>query len=130
MARSKKNLQNWEVWYPKATATGMLVARGRMDPTKRLLVHAAPEVIAVEVYDDARKLIGRGLNLVRTEKSPMCLLTLKAQAVVREDLWPTGEHTGLPVLLPGGEVGILKSWWNADDHKEWRWDVELYNSIR
>jgi hypothetical protein len=34
------------------------------------------------------------------------------------------------VLLPGGEAGILKSWWNADDRKEWRWDVEFYNQIR
>jgi hypothetical protein len=32
-------------------------------------------------------------------------------------------------MLPGGEVGILKSWWNAPDHKEWRWQVEFYNSL-
>jgi hypothetical protein len=24
----------------------------------------------------------------------------------------------------------LKSWWNADDRKEWRWQVEFYNQIR
>jgi hypothetical protein len=34
------------------------------------------------------------------------------------------------VLLPGGEVGILMSWWNADDRKEWRWQIELSNSVR
>jgi hypothetical protein len=34
------------------------------------------------------------------------------------------------VILPGGEVGILKAWWNAEDRKEWRWHVELYNSLR
>jgi hypothetical protein len=34
------------------------------------------------------------------------------------------------VILPGGEAAILKAWWNAEDRKEWRWQIELYNSIR
>ncbi len=34
---------------------------------------------------------------------------------------------GSPVLLPGGEVGILLSWRNAADESEWRWQVEFYN---
>jgi len=34
------------------------------------------------------------------------------------------------VILPGGEAGILKAWWNADDRKEWRWQIEFYNQIR
>jgi hypothetical protein len=33
------------------------------------------------------------------------------------------------VILPGGEAGILKSWWHADDHSEWRWQIEFYNHI-
>jgi hypothetical protein len=31
------------------------------------------------------------------------------------------------VLLPGGEVGILKQWWNAEDESAWRWQVEFSN---
>jgi hypothetical protein len=31
------------------------------------------------------------------------------------------------VVLPGGEVGILLAWWNAEDGSEWRWQVEFYN---
>ena len=37
-----QNLQYWSVWYPKAASTGLLLARGLMDPTEQLLVHAAP----------------------------------------------------------------------------------------
>lgn len=42
-------MQTWEVWYPKAAATGLPFARGRLDPTNTLLVHAAPDVLTVEV---------------------------------------------------------------------------------
>ena len=50
--------------------------------------------------------------------------------VQREDIWPKRQDVGSLVLLPGGEVGTLKEWWHAGDHKEWRWQVEFYNSIR
>jgi len=125
-----KTLHYWEIWYPKATATGMLVGRCRVDPTDRVLVHAAPKFITVEVYDDARQLIGMGKDLERTLKSPMCELRLDGASVVRTDLWPTDADIGATVILPGGEAGILQSWWNSDDQKEWRWSVEFYNSIR
>jgi len=29
--------------------------------------------------------------------------------------------------VPGGEVGILTAWWNAEDGSSWRWQVEFYN---
>lgn len=45
--------ETWEVWYPKAAATGLLVGRGLLDATSRLLVHAAPDVITVEVSDES-----------------------------------------------------------------------------
>ncbi len=25
------------------------------------------------------------------------------------------------------DVGRLMQWWNAEDHSEWRWQVEFYN---
>lgn len=106
----------------------MLVARSRIDQTDSVIVHAAPDVIAVEVYDEARDLVARGRNLSRTLESPMCRLRIVSGAVTREDIWPTDVDIGAIVLLPGGEAGVLKSWWNADDHGEWRWQVEFYNS--
>lgn len=46
---------------------------------------------------------------------------------MREDRWPNDGDLGAFVLLPGGEVGRLLSWRNADDESEWRWQVEFYN---
>jgi hypothetical protein len=54
-------------------------------------------------------------------------LTLDGEHITREDLWPTQNNIGQLVILPGGEVGKLISWWNADDGSEWRWQVEFYN---
>jgi hypothetical protein len=51
----------------------------------------------------------------------------RGDTFTREDEWPQDEDIGRPVLLPGGEVGILRQWWNAEDGSEWRWTVEFYN---
>lgn len=95
-----------------------------------MILHSGGDVIAVEVYDDARKLNARGRSLERTLDSPMCRLRIVRDAVTREDIWPADADIGATVLLPGGEAGVLKSWWNAEDHSEWRWQVEFYNSRR
>ena len=42
---------------------------------------------------------------------------------------PTEADLGKTVILPGGEAGILKAWWHREDHKEWRWQLELYNRL-
>ena len=128
--RVMAGLRTWDIWYPKAAATGMPFARGRCEPTERMLVHSPAEFLTVEVFDDERRLIARGQDLERTQPSPMCVLRLEADRIVREDVWPTDADVGTPVLLPGGEVGILQTWWNSDDRKEWRWSAEFYNSIR
>ena len=122
--------ETWDLWYPKAAATGLSFARGRLDPTPVLLVHAAPDFLTVQVRDDEGRLIASGRNLERTLQSPICRLNREGDGVSREDIWPQESDLGLPVILPGGEVGILKAWWNAEDRKEWRWHVELYNSLR
>ena len=123
-------LHYWEVWYPKAAANGLLIGRGRCEPTERMILHSPAECLTVEVYDDDRKLVAKGVDLPRTLESPMCLLRIEGDRVLREDMWPTEADTGTPVLLPGGEVGILEKWWNADDRKEWRWTIEFYNLAR
>jgi hypothetical protein len=46
-------MQTWQVWYPNAAADGLLLARGKLDPADVLWLHAAPDAIRVEVYDDA-----------------------------------------------------------------------------
>jgi hypothetical protein len=108
----------------------LLVARGALDHTDILLVHAAPDFVTVEVRDVSGRRLAIGKDLQRTLQSPVCRLTRNGDSISREDIWPVETDHGLPILLPGGEVGILKSWWNAPDRKEWRWQIELYNSIR
>jgi hypothetical protein len=64
--------------------------------------------------------------LERDGDHPMSLLTLDQPS--RRELWPDEEHVGLPVLLPGGEVGRLLRFDYADDGSSWNWAVEFANS--
>ena len=121
-------MQTWELWYPDAAATGLLVARGRLDPTAVLWLHAAPPVLSVTVRDAADRTIASGEGLARAgERLPMTRLWIAGAEVRREDRWPTDADLGVPVVVPGGEVGILTAWWHAADEQEWRWSVEFYN---
>jgi hypothetical protein len=121
-------VQTWELWFPEAAATGLPFARGRLDPTAVLWVHAAPATLAVAVRDGDERLIARGEGLSRTGPHlPMTRLWLDADQVRREDRWPTPSDLGSLVILPGGEVGRLVAWWNAGDGSAWRWRVEFYN---
>jgi hypothetical protein len=119
--------QIWDLWYPRAAAQGLPFARGRLDATDVLLVHAAPETLDVAVRNDEGDLLALGKDLARTADRPMARLTMRGERIEREDLWPAAEDLGRPVILPGGEVGILLHWWNAADGSEWRWRVEFYN---
>jgi hypothetical protein len=119
--------QIWDLWYPDAAAQGLPFARGRLAATDVLLVHAAPETLDVVVRDDDGQVLAQGSRLVRTAERPMARLTVHDARIARQDLWPDEGDTGRPVILPGGEVGILLSWWNAEDGSEWRWRVEFYN---
>jgi hypothetical protein len=123
-------MHTWDLWYPKAASTGLSFARGQLDATDVLLVHAAPEDLTVEVRDEDNRRIAYTADLARTKQTPMARLTRNGDTISREDVWPSDDDIGRPVLLPGGEVGILKSWWHAEDHQEWRWHLELSNSIR
>jgi hypothetical protein len=121
-------VQTWELWYPAAAATGMEFARGRIDPTSVLWVHAAPERLAVTVREGDDRVIARGEDLRREgQYLPMTRLTLEGDEVRREDRWPAEADLGSLVILPGGEVGVLTAWWNEPDGSAWRWSVEFSN---
>lgn len=118
----------WDLWFPEAAATGLPFARGRMDPTGVLWVHAAPATLAVQIRDADEYVIAGGHNLTRSgPRYPMTRLWLDGRRVRREDRWPTEADLGQRVILPGGEVGTLVAWWNAADGSAWRWQVEFYN---
>jgi hypothetical protein len=121
-----KTMQVWDLWYPQAAATGLPFARGRIDGADVMLVHAAPKVLEVKVYD-GDVLVAQGKELEATADTPITRLTRRGERVERADIWPGDADTGRLVLLPGGEVGTLIQWWHAPDHSEWRWQIELYN---
>src|SRR5262245_50948523 len=102
-------MHTWDLWYPKAASTGLAFARGQLDPTDVLLVHAAPEYLTVEVRDDGGERVAFSADLRRTQQTSIARLRLRGDAVTREDVWPSDEDIGRPVILPGGEVGILKA---------------------
>jgi hypothetical protein len=120
-------LQIWDLWYPQAAATGVAFARGRLDRTNVLLVHAAPPMLTVEVRSDSGKRLAYAQDLAQTADRPMARLTVQGERITRVDLWPIQEDIGRMVILPGGEVGQLLKWWNAEDGSEWRWQIEFYN---
>lgn len=121
-------METWDLWYPDAGATGLPFARGRLAPTDVLWVHAAPPSLVATVRDEDERVVATGVELQREgARVPLTRLSRHGSAIRREDRWPTEADLGSLVILPGGEVGTLVAWWNADDGSEWRWRVELYN---
>jgi hypothetical protein len=121
-------VQTWDLWYPNAAATGLPFARGRLDPTDVLWVHAAPETLAVTVRDAEDRVVAHADELKRGgAQLPTTRLERQDRGIRREDRFPNEGDVGAMVILPGGEVGRIVAWWNADDGSEWRWQVEFYN---
>jgi hypothetical protein len=98
-----------------------------MEETDTVWAHAAPALLRVEVTTLEGRRVGFGDRLARGADSPMTRLRLRSGQVTREDAWPSDADLGQPVILPGGEVGLLRSWWNDEDRQEWRWTIELHN---
>jgi hypothetical protein len=125
--KSNSPLQIWDLWYPKAGATGISFARGRLEETNILLVHAPPPTLTVELRSEDGRRLAYARDLVQTGDRPIARLTVQGESIIREDLWPAESDIGELIILPGGEVGKLIQWWNAEDGSEWRWQVEFYN---
>lgn len=119
--------QIWDLWLPGPGSQGLSFARGRCEATDVLLVHAAPEQLSVDVFTEQGVLLARTNNLPRTSDAPMAKLQRYGNQIGRLELWPTEAEYGLPVILVGGEIGLLRSWWNDPQQQEWRWSIELYN---
>jgi hypothetical protein len=122
------DLQTWELWYPGSGATGLPIARARIDPVDVVWAHSLPRKVSVTVRQGDDRVLGRGEGLTRGDRFvPMTRLRLDGDAVTREDRWPTESDLGAIVILPGGEAGVLTAWWNASDGSAWRWSVEFSN---
>ena len=123
----RPELQIWDMWYPQAASTGVSFARGRLEATTILWVHAPPPMLTIEVRGENGQRFAYAQDFAQIADRPMARLSLQGDRIIREDLWPTQNDIGQLVILPGGEVGKLLSWWNAEDGSEWRWQVEFYN---
>jgi hypothetical protein len=94
---------------------------------KRVLIHAAPAQAQIEIFDEKHNLIASADVERQDDYSPMTLLELDGTSITRQEIWPDPSFYGLPVLLAGGEVGVLQQWEHSDDHSWWRWSVEFSN---
>ena len=93
----------------------------------RVLVHAAPARMQIEIRADNDRRIATGLLEREGEYSPMTLVEIDGDSLHRREVWPDESFYGLPVLLAGGEVGLLTRWEHAEDRSWWRWSVEFSN---
>jgi hypothetical protein len=122
------DVHTWEIWYPGAGATGIPIARSRIDAADVVWAHAMARKVAVTVREGDDRVIARGEGLTRDGGyKPMTRFSLQGGQVTREDRWPSDDDLGAVVILPGGEAGILTAWWNAEDGTAWRWSVEFSN---
>lgn len=96
---------------------------------ERVLVHAAPALLSVEVRADDGTLVVAGDADRVGDYSPITALELRGTSLSRSEVWPGRADLGLPVLLPGSEVGLLTAWVHAPDHSWWRWSVEFSNHV-
>ena len=80
------DVQTWEVWYPSAAATGLLVARSRIDPADAVWAHALPRVVAVTVRR-GEMVEARGEPLERRgDYLPMTRLRIERRGATRGPL--------------------------------------------
>jgi hypothetical protein len=93
------------------------LGKGWTKPGEPLLLHGASTYVRYKAAD--QKEFGDALE--RTGDEPMTMIDLESG--VRTDLWPSEEHQGLPVLLPGGEVGRLLRFEREGD--EFTWALEF-----
>jgi hypothetical protein len=116
--RSREGAMNGLEFARASTASGFA----------RALIHAAPAHLSVEVVDDQGVVIIPVANLDRIgDYLPMTMLTIHDAEISRSEVWPDDSHYGLPVLLAGGEVGLLREWHHSKDHSWWKWSLELAN---
>src|SRR3712207_8300687 len=80
----------------------------------RVLVHAAPAQLQLTVVADDDTVVLRADAQRDGAYSPVTLLELDGGQVRRSEVWPGPELYGLPVLLPGGEVGVLTA--RSEEH--------------
>jgi hypothetical protein len=107
----------WAVETSRDGEKWRFLGKGWTKPGEPLLLHGASTFVRYKAEHE--KEFGDALE--RTGDEPMTMIDLESG--VRTDLWPSAEHRGLPVLLPGGEVGRLLRFEREGD--EFTWALEF-----
>jgi hypothetical protein len=92
------------------------------EPGESVLLHAVPRFVRFRPDGDPEW----GEPLERDGDQPVTLLRMEEGS--REELWPGPEHVGLPMLLPGGEIGRLLRFEHQDDPVMWTYALEFRGS--
>ena len=88
--------EEWDIWYPKAGATGIPFARGRAGQRAEvMLVHAAPEGLTVTVRAADGGIVAAGTELRATDDTPIARLSRRDDRIEREDIWPGERDIGI-----------------------------------
>lgn len=110
----------WAVETSKDGERWRFFGKGWTKPGEALILHGVPRYVRFRRVDGEADWCE---PLERTGDHPMTLLRLEDGA--REELWPGEEHLGLPVLLPGGEVGRLLRFERSPEGDHWTWALEF-----
>lgn len=113
----------WAVESSKDGESWRFFGKGWARPGEPLILHGAPRFLRFRRADRDGEW---SEALERAGDHPMTLIDLGE--VRREELWPGAGHIGLPVLLPGGEVGRLLRFEHSDDGERWTWALEFRGS--
>ena len=118
----------WEIRSNDAGMNGLEFARcTTAGGFERVLIHAAPGAAGITITDGDDRVVARGDLPRQGDYSPMTLIERDGSGLRRREVWPDEALYGLPVLLAGGEVGLLRQWRPSPDHSWWRWSVEFSN---
>jgi hypothetical protein len=88
-------------------------------PGEPVLLHAVPRYVRFRPDEEP----DWHEPLERSGDQPVTLLRMEDGE--REELWPDGSHEGLPMLLPGGELGRLLRFEHTDDPVTWTYALEF-----
>jgi hypothetical protein len=111
----------WAVESSKDGERWRFLGKGWTSAGEPLLVHGASTFLRYRCLDPDDGTWTAPLE--RTANTPIALLDLKSAN--RTEIWPDESHTGLPVLLPGGEVGRLLRFEHSADGDRWTWALEF-----
>jgi hypothetical protein len=114
-----------ECWIVETSKDGerwRFFGRAWKRPGEPMLLHAVPRFVRFR-RDGAEGWVG---PLERTGDLPITRLDMEGEE--RVELWPDETCVGLPMLLPGGEIGSLLRFEHTTEPEGWTYALEFRGS--